>query len=47
MNMNINMTKAIVGVAGIALIGLATYFTKSASCLWALIILGFVLDDLK
>ncbi len=43
--MNINWTQAIIGVAGCAVIGGATYVTKNADCLWALILLAFIMPS--
>ena len=36
------IVKGLVLVAGFALIGLATYFTKDANCLWAIILIGLI-----
>lgn len=34
--------KGLVLIAGFALVGLATYFTGNANCLWALILVALV-----
>jgi len=41
----IYLSKALVGVAGCALIGEALYITKDANCLWGLIIVALVLGS--
>lgn len=45
--MKINLTQTVIAVSGCVLIGLATYITKDASCLWALILLTWMLDSAK
>lgn len=39
------MPKALVGITGMILIGVALYFTKNANCLWALILVIGAIEE--
>ena len=38
---------ALVGIAGMAVIGFAVYWTKSGACLWALLLLPYVVSWMR
>jgi hypothetical protein len=44
--MKLNVTQAVVGLAGCVAVGIGVWVTQSAECLWALLFVGTMISNI-